>query len=129
MRRIAAGLVLVLATCLGVVFGPVGSASAEPTTHLGPLYTTGGRTEMTFIWYNRSVGVQGYVENFGLNTTTVTFKFFQESTLLATQTRSASAQTKSFNFTQAGPSGGITEVDVKVCTGTACSDDYVIRPF
>jgi hypothetical protein len=129
MRRIAAGLVLVLATCLGVVFGPAGSASAEPTTQFGPLYAIGGRTAMTFTWFNRSVGVQGYVENFGLGTTTVKFKFIQGSTVLATQTRSASAQLKSFNFTQSGPAGGIDEVDIEVCTGTDCADGYVIRPF
>jgi hypothetical protein len=129
MRRIAAALVLVLTTCLGVAFGPVGTASAEPTTQFGPLYTTGGRTAMTFTWYNRSVGAQGYVENYGLGTTTVKFKFYQGSTLLATQTRSASAQVKSFNFTQVGPAGGITEVDLEVCTGDDCATDCVICPF
>jgi hypothetical protein len=66
-----------------------------------------------FIWHNRSVGVQGAVQNrtSGDSSTTVYFDFYQGSTYLGMQRRAAGdGARRSYNFTASGPVGGIAAI-------------------
>ncbi|WP_410673696.1 hypothetical protein [Amycolatopsis sp. cmx-4-68] len=108
-----------------------GSAMAYPLSHFGPYTGTSGKTEGNITWYNRAVGVQGYVTDFvGGPTTSVIFFFFQGDSNLGSTSRYADSKERSINFTQDGPSGGITKVEVWLCNNseTCVQRGTILRP-
>lgn len=131
----------------------VGQAFAYPTTPYdvsvsggGVLLTqctsvsfdsAGGEAWGGFIWYDRSVGVQGGVDTncyadtgATADSVTVRFTFLQGDTFVDTTTRTTHNST-SYNFTEGGPVGGITEVEVTVCDNNypgLCSSATYSRP-
>ncbi|WP_433281573.1 hypothetical protein [Micromonospora sp. CA-244673] len=116
----AAVAVATLAASIGFSASP---AYAYPTTtfDFAPAYGP-GTTAGSVTWYNRSVAIQGYVYDHNAqivspDSTTVRFNFWQGTKDLGTyQTRTASNETTSFNFTQDGPAGGITVIKVYLCS-------------
>jgi hypothetical protein len=129
MRRIA---VLVATTLVAWLTVTVGTATAAyPVTLFGPYTEVGGSTEGAITWYNRSAGIQGYVAD---NATRageiqVKFDFYSHDTYVDTQTRTVTNGTKSFNFTVAGPPGGITIVEISLCDDSGCDlEDLINRP-
>ncbi|MFB6392652.1 hypothetical protein [Polymorphospora lycopeni] len=111
-------------------------AYANPTTPFN-LYSglVGGEVRGTLTWYNRSVGIQGEVcDSAGPDYTQVQFAFYQGGTPLADdgyppQTRAVTAGCKPFNFTQSGPSGGITDIRLKLFSASNSSPTYwIYRP-
>ncbi|WP_134662270.1 MULTISPECIES: hypothetical protein [Amycolatopsis] len=116
MKRIAVSL----AVSAVAVLGGAGAASAAdyPTSDFGD-HISGGAAGGTLTWYNRSVGVSGYVrDDAGSASTTVTFEFRQAGTLLDVQTRSALNDYRKFGWTEPGPSGGFSKVDIYLGHGT-----------
>jgi hypothetical protein len=91
----------------------------------------GGSAEGTIIWYNRTVELQGYVQDATRSTagsTTATFKFWSGSTPVYADPNNHVPQTRTdpgdsnnnvtpFHFTMTyDHPGGITLVSVEVCT-------------
>jgi hypothetical protein len=78
-----------------------------------------GKTEGTITWYNRSVGVQGYVFDSidrDDQSTTAIFRFYiGDEVFWHSESRTVNAGERSFNFTVEGPPGGITTVAIWVC--------------
>src|SRR5215213_3771894 len=80
-----------------------------------------GRTEGTITWYNRSVGVQGWVLDTAKTnrSTTVIFRFYigspHDDLFWHSESRTVNDGTRSFNFTAEGPVGGITWVSISLC--------------
>ncbi|GAA1024638.1 MULTISPECIES: hypothetical protein [Amycolatopsis] len=110
MKRIAIGLVLSAVAALGGA--GVANAAGYPTSDFGG-DIIGGRTGGTLTWYNRAVGVSGFViDDPSAGSTTVTFEFRQAGTLFDVQTRTASDAPKTFGWTEPGPSGGFSKVDI-----------------
>ncbi len=116
MKR-AALLVLALIASAGIATGPAAEArGAEATTAFGPYDIGAGTAGGGFTWLNRAVGVKGWVRGTNSGGATVKFIFRAGSTEVGTQTRSArDSGTVSYNFTQPGPEGGITEVIIHLC--------------
>ncbi|SEG85390.1 hypothetical protein SAMN05216223_11654 [Actinacidiphila yanglinensis] len=118
MRRVFISAGAVTAASLGVALTATSPAYASyPVTSFGRYEATGTATAGSFTWYNQSVGVQGYVVDSAHvpGGSFVEFDFYQGDTGLSLQTRSANAETTSFNFTQPGPQGGITKIRIRVC--------------
>ncbi len=93
-------------------------AVAEPTSPFGETWTGRGSVVGDLTWYNRSVGVSGQVRDHETaGSTTVRFEFYQASTLLDVQTRTASNGVTPFGWTEPGPVGGITRVDISLIHG------------
>ncbi|MFI5610281.1 hypothetical protein [Amycolatopsis sp. NPDC051903] len=119
---------------LGVVVAGAGTAGAAgyPTTNTPRIEFPGSATESTITWYARSVNIQGYVVDSKVQagSTTVKFWFYQANTYVASQSRTASAGTVSFNFTQDGPVGGITKILIQLCNPAGCASpgSYFYRP-
>lgn len=109
------------ATVIGMVAalttGLAGTATAAPVSRFGPYFGSSGETAGSITWFNRSVGIQGYVTDYaGGPTTTVHFFFWQAGELIGgPESRGAVNRQRSFNFTQQGPSGGITAVEIFLC--------------
>jgi hypothetical protein len=102
-----------------LAIGSTPASASYPATPFGTYsspagagYTWGG-----IIWYNRSVGVQGEVVDYlgGLPYTQVQFRFRHYNVLIAVETRTAESEARPFNWTEPGPVGGITAVDIDVC--------------
>ncbi|MET9302432.1 hypothetical protein ABZX66_24240 [Micromonospora aurantiaca] len=116
-------LPLIIAALVSAVGWAPSPAYAYPVTPFSASLS-GGLTEGGITWYNRSVGLQGYVSDHTPGSTTVMFDFYQGENLdmalyLSTQTRTASGYGENrtdFNFTQEGPVGGITWVVISLCT-------------
>jgi hypothetical protein len=123
-------------TAVIVGFAPQAAFAAYPTSSFGPDgYCVGTQdpnskntlaiTQLTVTWYNRSVGVQGYIESEScgapVGNAQVRFDFYQGGVDINTQTRTAQAFTRlSFNFTVQGTApGGINQVFFMLC-GTTC---------
>ncbi|MFB9932256.1 hypothetical protein ACFORO_33035 [Amycolatopsis halotolerans] len=116
MKRIAVSLVVSAVA----VLGGAGTANAAgyPTSDFGD-DIIGGAAGGTLTWYNRAVGVSGYVrDDAGSGSTTITFEFRQAGTLFDVQTRTASNDYKTFGWTEPGPSGGFSKVDIYLGHGT-----------
>ncbi|WP_409465113.1 hypothetical protein [Amycolatopsis sp. GA6-003] len=110
MKRLAIGLVLSAVAALGGA--GAANAATYPTSDFGG-EISGGRTGGTLTWYNRAVGVTGFVrDDPTAGSTTVTFEFRQAGTLFDVQTRTASNDQKTFGWTEPGPSGGFSKVDI-----------------
>lgn len=110
MKRIAIGLVLSAAAALAGA--GTANAAGYPTSDFGG-EISGGRTGGTLTWYNRSVGVSGFVrDDPTAGSTTVTFEFRQAGTLFDVQTRTVSNDQRNFGWTEPGPSGGFSKVDI-----------------
>lgn len=132
MKHIVTSMTLA-ATSLAVVMATASPASAEfKTSDFGRFEIEGGATAGTLTWYNQSVGVQGYVvdsaNQFG--SSTVHFDFYTAAGgvgYLGSQTRTARDKTVSFNFTQAGPVGGIEYVDIWICSPIGCTFNVSIQ--
>ena len=121
MRRAVAGIVLTILSLLGSAGVFASPAYAYPVTAYGPYYEYMGHSGGSFTWYNRSVGVQGYVTDYaGGPSTQVLFDFWQGNVYLGTQTRTVTSGSRSFNWTQEGPPGGITEIDIWLCDSVGC---------
>ena len=117
MKRIAVSLVVSALAALGGA--GIANAASYPTSDFGDRIS-GGATGGTLTWYNRAVGVSGYVrDDAGSGSTTVTFEFRQAGTLLDVQTRTASDDYKTFGWTEPGPSGGFSKVDIYLGHGTS----------
>lgn len=109
MKRLTACATL---TAIALLAAPT-AAVAEPTSPFGETWTDRGSLVGDLTWYNRSVGVNGQVRDYETaGSTTVEFKFYQASTLLDIQTRTASNDVKPFGWTEPGPSGGFTRVEI-----------------
>jgi opacity protein-like surface antigen len=110
-------------TALALLAAPA-TAIAEPTSPFGDTWTGRGSVVGDLTWYNRSVGVNGQVRDYeGAGSTTVQFEFYQASTLLDVQTRTASNGAKDFGWTEPGPAGGITRVDITLIND---GDEYFV---
>ncbi|MFD2467542.1 hypothetical protein [Amycolatopsis silviterrae] len=110
MKRIAVSLVVSAVAVLGGA--GIANAAGYPTSDFGGSIS-GGRTGGTLTWYNRAVGVSGFVrDDATAGSTTVIFEFRQASTLFDVQTRTASDDQKTFGWTEPGPSGGFSKVDI-----------------
>ncbi|MCR6486408.1 hypothetical protein M8542_26630 [Amycolatopsis sp. OK19-0408] len=123
MRKLTRAVVAATASLCAVV-AVAGEASADyPTTPFGRYEITGGATAGGLIWYNWSVGVQGYVVDSAkvARDTTVYFDFYGADDFYVGQTRTADGETRSFNFTVQGPIGGITKVEIQLCTVNGCT--------
>ena len=133
MRKSAAVAAAVVTLGIGVAPAPA-QASDYPTSDFSAS-RSGGRTSGGFIWYNRSVGVQGSVTDLagGWGGTTVKFEFYVTNwdgvEEIHSESRTASENSeRSFNFTidpataQLPKFQAITWVSVQVCSanGTAC---------
>jgi hypothetical protein len=120
--RIAAVLVAV-PVIAGLTAVPAGAA--DPTT---PFLAVGdgGSASGNYTWYNRSVKVQGSVHD-AWPSSTVEFVFYAGSTWLDTQTRTVTGGPRSFNFTEPGPRGGITDIDLFLCENNVCNYYGVTR--
>jgi hypothetical protein len=127
MKRSIAVFAMTMTAVLTAVGLQAVPAYAYPVTPFFEAPIQGhGKTKGSFTWYNRSVGVQGYVEDdTSTGHTTVQFWFWAGNTQLypdpnnkvpTTRTDPAGGTSKSFNFTVEGPAGGVTVVDVQVCT-------------
>ncbi|MEU4791957.1 hypothetical protein AB0F95_19845 [Micromonospora tulbaghiae] len=126
---------LIIAALVSAVAWAPSPAYAYPVT---PFKGTirGGLTEGGVTWYNRSVGVQGYVSDNTAGSTTVKFEFYQGTNYdnwvnVGTQTRTASGNGENrtdFNFTQGAPVGGITWVEVYLCQDTCTIQRTLGRP-
>ena len=135
MRRSVASAAVAVAAALGAAVASAGPAYAYPATSFGRYEIPGGATAGSVTWYNESVGVQGYVVDSAVvaDSSTVIFDFWQSSTYLDTQTRTADGTTTSFNFTEAGPQGGITKVVITLCPTSyagnldLCTGDVLLR--
>ncbi|WP_306215026.1 hypothetical protein [Actinoplanes sp. RD1] len=127
MRKSAATAAAMMV--LGVLVAPAQAQAAAYPTSTFSATGSGGRTSGGFIWYNRSVGVQGSVTDLadGWEGTTVHFDFFVTGPTGArvwadADSRTASDADRSFNFTQdpaAAPtplSQAFTEIYVQVCS-------------
>lgn len=103
-----------------------------PTTQWGPYNIYDGEAAGSVTWYNRSVGVQGYVSNgYDAGSTTVQFVFVAGSQPVPPiQTRTATDKSEPFNFTQAGPVGGITDVAIYLCDSprNCILQGWLVRP-
>ncbi|MGB3444799.1 MAG: hypothetical protein WBA97_39180 [Actinophytocola sp.] len=114
MKRLTACATL---TAIALLVAPT-AAVAEPESPFSDTWTSRGGVVGDLTWYNRSVGVNGDVIDYETEgSTTVEFKFYQASTLLDVQTRTASNEVKPFGWTEEGPSGGITRVDITLIHG------------
>jgi hypothetical protein len=124
--------IALLAVTVGVPLVAAGPASAEyPATPFPPTYIRGGATGGGVIWYARSVGIQGWLEDYAseAGSSTVAYNFFQGDTPLGQATRTTTSRKIPINFTQEGPQGGITYVQVILCTPVECSHVAdVVRP-
>lgn len=114
MKRLAACATL---TTLALLAAPT-AAVAEPTSPFGDTWTGRGSVVGDLTWYGRSVGVNGQVVDYDTaGSTTVQFEFYQSTKLLDVQTRTASNGAKNFGWTEPGPVGGITRVDITLIHG------------
>lgn len=114
MKRLIACVPL---TALALLAAPA-AATAEPVSPFSDTWTNRGSVVGDLTWYNRSVGVSGDVlDHETAGSTTVQFEFYQASTLLDVQTRTASNGVKPFGWTEPGPSGGFTRVDITLIHG------------
>jgi hypothetical protein len=114
MKRLTACATL---TALALLAAPT-AAAAEPESHFSDTWTNRGSLVGDLTWYNRSVGVNGSVYDYETaGSTTVQFEFYQASTKLDVQTRTASNGAKGFGWTEPGPSGGFTRVDITLLHG------------
>ena len=140
MKRILSRATVAALVAVGMLAsgGPASSGAAHTADYpvttfsvLDPDWT--GDSTGSITWYNRSVGIQGYVFDNAADgyNFVVYFNFFHGNTWLATQTRTAphnGEDKRSFNFTQEGPQGGITKIMVMVCA-RRCSEHYPeLRP-
>ncbi len=122
------------ALAVGSLLAIPGTAHASyPTSPFGNK-TPGGEHSGGFIWYNRSVGVQGRVQSYceSGGSVRVAFEFYTGysgggTKVGKTETRTTPECTsRSYNFTQDGSaySGGIRSVRVTQCSflsvGTVC---------
>jgi hypothetical protein len=110
--------------CTGLVLVAAAPANAAyPATPFGSIYIRGGATGGGVIWYARSAGIQGWVEDYAseAGSSTVYYNFYQGDTWLGSQTRTVTSAKIPVNFTEEGPQGGITIVDVSLCTPAECS--------
>jgi hypothetical protein len=121
----------VIGAVTALVLGLAGPAAAAAST-FGRYTVASGATEGSITWYNRSVNVKGYVSDYnGGPTTTVVFFFWQADRLVSgPQTRTAVSERRDFNFTEEGPVGGITGVEVFLCDNdVACErKGFISRP-
>ena len=112
MKRLTACVVLVV---LALLTAPATATAAvpAPTSDFSGSWTNVGSVVGTLTWYGRSVGVNGAVNDYETaGSTTAIFEFRQGDVLLDVQTRTASNGTKGFGWTEPGPPGGITKVDI-----------------
>jgi hypothetical protein len=120
------------ALAVGVPLVAAGPASAAyPVTPFPTAYLRGGATGGGVIWYARSVGIQGWVEDYAseAGSSTVAYNFYQGDTYLGQATRTATSRKIPINFTQEGPQGGIIYVQVVMCTPVECGPVAdVVRP-
>ncbi|WP_305787349.1 hypothetical protein [Symbioplanes lichenis] len=116
-------------TMLGLLVAPAQAQAAAYPTSTFAATGDGGKTAGGFIWYNRSVGVQGSVTDFadGWEGTTVHFDFYVtgaagERVWHDADSRSVTSADRSFNFTQdpmaatTPKAQAITSVLVQVCS-------------
>jgi hypothetical protein len=112
MKRLAA----LALTALALLAAPT-TAVAEPVSHFSGS-VSGGSVVGDLTWYNRSVGVHGDVYDYETaGSTTVQFEFYQASRLLDVQTRTASNTVRPFGWTEPGPAGGFTRVEITLIHG------------
>jgi hypothetical protein len=120
MKRLTACATL---TALALVVAPT-AAVAEPTSPFSGTWTNRGGVVGDLTWYNRSVGVNGDVFDYETaGSTTVQFEFYQASRLLDVQTRTASNGVKPFGWTEPGPAGGFTRVEITLIHS---GDEYFV---
>ncbi|MCO8275245.1 hypothetical protein M1L60_32155 [Actinoplanes sp. TRM 88003] len=135
MRRpklILAALTVLATIAAGLPGSP--AQAAYPTTRflVSASYSTASGT---ITWYNRSVGIQGYVQDHNSSPdgySQVRFHWFldYDTEYGVSQTRTANpGERKSFNFQQQGPEGGIRIVHIRVCALVGgCASDSFPRP-
>lgn len=112
-RLIACATLIALVVLVTPATATAAVAPPPPTSDFGGSWTNVGSVVGTLTWYGRSVGVNGAVNDYETaGSTTVIFEFRQGSTLLDVQTRTASNGAKGFGWTEPGPRGGITKVDI-----------------
>ncbi|MEV4122552.1 MULTISPECIES: hypothetical protein [Micromonospora] len=135
MNRLKLGIALAIAALMASFgIGASPAYAAYPTTPFG---ITGGEdfgwTNGGFIWYNRSVGVQGEVcDEGGVGSTTVWFYFYLNrqgtGTPYSEEPRSETNACRPFNWSESGPAGGILSVRVWLCTTGGCGYELYTRP-
>jgi hypothetical protein len=114
MKRLTACATL---TAVALLAAPT-AATAEPTSPFGDTWSGRGSVVGDLIWYNRSVGVSGEVYDYETaGSTTVQFEFYQATRLLDVQTRTASDGVRPFGWTEPGPAGGFTRVEITLIHG------------
>lgn len=120
VKRVAVATVLGLGASL-VIAAP--ASAAYPPSSIGPWYIRGGATAGTITWYERSVNIQGWVEDYAseAGSTQVSYSFYQNNTYLGRQTRTVTSRKIPINFVEEGPRGGITVIEVVVCSPVECS--------
>nr|WP_157529123.1 hypothetical protein [Kibdelosporangium sp. MJ126-NF4]CEL21767.1 hypothetical protein [Kibdelosporangium sp. MJ126-NF4]CTQ92547.1 hypothetical protein [Kibdelosporangium sp. MJ126-NF4] len=117
-KRVQAAVVVGAAAV--AMAGLAGPAAAEPTSKFGRYTGSSGTTEGTITWLNRAVNVKGYVSDFvGGPTTTVTFFFKQgDNVISGPESRYVDSDKRDINFSEPGPVGGITGVEVWLCNNS-----------
>jgi hypothetical protein len=132
MKRSTTLFAMILSTLLAAVgLQALPAYAAYPVSHFGVSSGSGGGfAEGTIIWYNRTVELQGSVEDFTSpgGYTQATFSFWAGSTPVYLDPNNHTPQTRTDPYDSAGESksfhfnmtydqpGGITLVRVDVCT-------------
>ena len=128
-RRILAVLLTVVTSTVTLVVTDAPAVAYPSTTFSYQSELSLGRTSGSLTWYNRSVGVQGSVTDVGYAGNTFVaftfyigaFQWYSYETRTATAPNGRPEVTVPFNWTESGPPGGITRVDIKLChTGYDC---------
>jgi hypothetical protein len=128
VKRLIALPIATISMLIGSLAVGAAPAYAFPTSHFFGV-ATWGATVGDLTWYNRSVGVTGNVtDNIGGSYTKVRFDFWagERQVFLSSETRTITSDTRGFNFTEPGPVGGITVVDVTLCTGPAATESCAL---
>ncbi|MGW4942274.1 hypothetical protein ACWEOZ_11880 [Actinoplanes sp. NPDC004185] len=116
-------------TMVGVGLQSTPANAAYPTSTFG-VAVTAANSHGSITWYNRSVGIQGEVDDHVTGGySQVRFFFYLTGGTAAAYTTTRIAYSGlppvSFNFTQNAPSGGISLVIIRLCTtqGVCSRDD------
>ncbi|WP_020661115.1 hypothetical protein [Amycolatopsis benzoatilytica] len=111
MKRVAVSFVLSAAAAVAAT--GVAAAAEYPKSDFQGKFAH-GHTGGTITWYNRAVGVSGFVmDEPAPGSTAVLFQFRgPNGELYDAQTRTVSDDYRKFGWAQPGPAGGIARVDV-----------------
>ncbi|MET0424825.1 MAG: hypothetical protein ABW046_13165, partial [Actinoplanes sp.] len=127
MKRLLTLIALLTVAVVGVTASPAQAAYPESSFHVQSGF---GAASGHITWFNRSVGISGYVldlESSPGGYSQVRFHFYlyeNETAEVATTTRTAGfSERTDYSFTQPGPEGGIRLVVVRVCSTNGACDE------